>query len=123
LPTTFGYLENGYFRNRGCVSLFDYRAEPTEQLEFFRSKCDPFQMAAPGRGGVAILFVAEAAYDQMLPWSQWKDENALSEMVVPHVEAGYRGSMSIELFDEIVTLELAEDPDSTMAIDRRARAR
>jgi len=23
LPTTFGYLENGYFRNRGCVALFD----------------------------------------------------------------------------------------------------
>jgi hypothetical protein len=123
LPTTFGYLENGYFRNLGCVSLFDYRAELTEQLEFYRAKCDPFQEAAPDRGGVAILFVGQGAYGDLVPWTKWKDDNAQSEMVVPYVEAGYRGAMPVELFDEILTLELTEDPDSIMAIHRRAFAR
>jgi len=63
LPTTFGYLENGYFRNRGCVALFDYRAELSEQLEFYRSKCDPYGMASPENSGIAILFLKPAAHE------------------------------------------------------------
>jgi len=121
--TPFGYMNNGFFRNRGCISLFDYRAESTERLEQFRNRCYPFQAAEQGEGGIAILFLKPSVCDRLVPWTRWRDEEAWSEMVVPHVEAGYPGALKMEFVSEIVTLELTEDPESIMAVFRSARAK
>jgi len=42
-------------------------------------------------------------------------------MIVPYVETGYPGPMSLDLVSEIITLEVTEDPDSILAVFRRAR--
>jgi hypothetical protein len=123
LPSAFGYLENGYFRNRGCVSLFDYRPEPTETISERRGRCSPFQAADPETGGIAIFILKPLAYDALVPWTRWQDEGAWSEMVVPHVEAGYPTAIPLDLVAEVITLELREDPDSLMAKHRRIRNR
>jgi hypothetical protein len=41
-------------------------------------------------------------------------------MVVPHVEAGYRGALPTKLIAEVLSLELKEDPQSHAAMLRRA---
>lgn len=123
LPTTFGYLENGFFRNRGCVSVFDYRGEATEQIQEYRGRCSPLQAASPDMGGIAIFILRPEAYDSLIPWTRWRDEGAHSEMVVPYVEAGHPGNIPITFVARIVTLELVEDPASIAAIYRRARQR
>ena len=88
LPTTFGYPRNGFFRNRDCVSPFDYRAPPTEDISEFRRRCYPFTPALPPNSAIAILYVKPEAYDALVPWTKWKEEDALDEMVVPYVEVG-----------------------------------
>jgi len=117
LPTTFGYPANGFFRKRNCISLFDYRIEPTDQIKDFRTRCWPFQHA---RGGIAILILMPDIYPALVPWTRWKEEEAWSDQVVPHVEAGYPGSISTDLIDEVICLTLEEDPNSFAAKLRNA---
>ena len=112
LPTTFGYVANGFFRKRNCVSLFDYRLAPTDQIRDFRMRCSPFQPARQNSDGVAILLLKPDVHAALIPWTQWKEESALDDMVVPYVEAGYPGSLSIDLIDEVICLKIEEDPNS-----------
>jgi len=120
LPTTFGSSKNAFFRNRNCVSLFDYRSEPTEEIKDFRWRCYPFRPAFPPNAPIAILILQLEAHDSLIPWTKWKEENALSEMVVPYVEAGYPGPLPLRLVAEIITVEITEDPQSLVAILRKA---
>jgi hypothetical protein len=118
LPTTFGYLANGFFRKRNCISLFDYRLEATDEIRDFRARCWPFQHA---RDGIAILVLVPEIHAALIPWTRWKEEEAFGDQVVPYVEAGYPGSISINLIDEVICLTREEDPKSIAAIIRNAR--
>ena len=51
---------NSYFRKRGCVGLFDYRAATPEQIEASISKCSPYP-ACECDGRLAFLFLSERA--------------------------------------------------------------
>ena len=119
LPTTFGSSKNAFFRNRNCVSLFDYRLEPTEEIKDFRRRCYPFRPAYPPNGAIAILILQPTVYDALIPWTMCKEENALSEMVVPYVEAGYPGPLPLRLVAEIMSVEITEDPKSLAAVLRK----
>jgi hypothetical protein len=121
LQTTFGSSTNAFFRKRNCVSLFDYRPALTEEIEGFRRHCYPFRPASPGNGGIAILILQSAAHEVLIPWTLWKDEQAWGEMVVPHVEVGYPGTLSLGLVAEIISVEITEDRDSLAAQLRNIR--
>lgn len=116
LPSTFGYLTNGFFRNRGCVSLFDYRPEPTEEIRSFRFGCSPIQAALPGRGPAAILIFNHKISEHLIPWTRWQKEQAWGEMIVPHVETGFSGDLPTHFVDEIISLAIIEDPDSLASV-------
>lgn len=118
LPTTFGSSQNGFFRLRGCVSVFDYRNAPSEEIETFGSGCYPFQPAVPGGDGIAILTLSPETHERLLPWTLWHQEGAYKQMVVPHAEAGYPGPVAVSLISEVMYLSLTEDPDSLAAMFR-----
>jgi hypothetical protein len=120
LPTTFGSSGNAFFKNRNCVSLFDYRPKPTEEIRNVRVRCYPFSPARPPNGAIAILILKPEVYDDLIPWTLSKEENALSEMIVPYVEAGYPGPISFDLVEEIISVEITEDPESFAARLRKA---
>ena len=119
LPTTFGYAINGFFRKRNCVSLFDYRLEPNEEIKDFRRRCYPFSPARPPNGAIAALILKSGVYSALVPWTKWKEEQAWNEMVVPYVEAGYPGPLPFRLVSEIISVEQTEDPRSYAAMLRR----
>ena len=121
LTTTFG-SSNSYFRTRGCISLFDFRASPNDEIREFRTRCWPFQPAEPGNTGIAILLLKESLHERLIPWTRWKEENAYGEMVVPHVEAGHPGPIPISEVSEVVFLRRTEDPTCLAAVLRRAAA-
>jgi len=123
LPTTFGSSTNDFFRNRNCVSLFDYRLEPTKEIIDFRQRCRPFQPAMSCEEGIAILLLKPEVHADLIPWTRWNEENALGERIVPYVEAGYSGPISIDLIDEIIFLTIEEDPNSHAALLRKASRR
>jgi hypothetical protein len=120
LPTTFGFSENGFFRKHNCVSLFDYRSEPTEEIEDCRRRCYPFRPASPPNGPIAILILQPSAYDDLIPWSKWKEKSDFSEMIVPHIEVGYPGPLPLRLVGEIISVEITEEPQSHAALLRKA---
>ncbi len=102
LPTTFGSSSGSFFRLYNCVPLFDYRPKPTEEIKHFRQRCSPFMRA---HDGIAILFLKPIAYDDVITYDQAVGMGASGKMIVPHVEAGYRGSLSLSLIAEIWTLK------------------
>lgn len=120
LPTTFGASSNSFFRNRGCVSVFDYRAPPSDEVVDFRRRCWPFQAAVPNEEGIAILILNASLYPALISWDRWKEEQVWREMVVPYVEAGHPGPISVEAIDRAIFLRLMEDPNCHAAIMRRA---
>lgn len=102
---TFGQSKNSYFRKRNCLSLFDLRAATPQQiydsLEKYYFLNPPFTENRP-----VYLFLNACCFDKLVPWTKWKEENALSEMVVPYVEAGYPGNLDIGLIDEALHLDI-----------------
>ncbi len=119
--TTFGSSENAFFRNRNCVSIFDYRLEPPEESNDARRRCYPFAPARPPNGPIAILILNPEVCNVLIPWTRWKEEEAWSEMIVPYAEAGYPGPLPFGLVSEIITVQQTEDPHSCAAMLRKAR--
>ncbi len=118
LPTTFG-IYNGFFKNRNCVSLFDYRPEATKEINDFRRRCYPFQPARLPSKGIAILFLKSEYWTNLIPWTQWKEEKAYEEQIVPYVEVGYPVSIPLTHIGEIISVELTEGPNSISATYRK----
>ncbi|HCM56336.1 hypothetical protein OGY20_09975 [Citrobacter sp. Cpo114] len=86
---------NGFFRRRGCVSFFDYRNFGTSQWkndDVF--KCFPTQGLNPGES-VSILFLDESEFNMLIPSTVWNEEEAWTEVIVPHIEVGYKGKVSL----------------------------
>lgn len=122
LPTTFGNYDS-FFRKRGCISVFDFRLPPNDEILDFRRRCWPFQAATPGDEGIAILILNSSIYPVLITWNRWKDENALSEMIVPFVEAGHPGPIPVSAIDDVILLRITEDPNCHAAMMRRAAKR
>jgi hypothetical protein len=76
----------------------------------------------PGDDGVAILILKPEIHSLLVPWTRWKEENALSEMVVPYVEAGHLGPISTDLIDQMFVVKIEEDPMSFTARLRKGRS-
>lgn len=84
LATTFGSSGNSFFRNGGCVSVFDYRDIGDAELEDTLMRCSPWQSADKCGDQLAFLFLRETARDGLRSWMDWKAERALAELVVPY---------------------------------------
>jgi hypothetical protein len=116
--TTFGSSTISFFRKRGCVSLFDFRSATQKQLDMFLGRCSPTQPASP-EDGIAILFLNDSIYQELLPWTMRKEEEAYREMILPYLEAGYPGPIAVEKVDEIIIVSVVEDPESFVSVLRR----
>ena len=81
----------------------------------------PFQVARPGDDGIAILILDKSVEANLISWAQSKEENVPSEMIVPYVEAGYLGAITVAKIELVILLRIEEDPTSIAAVLRRAR--
>ena len=113
LATTFCSSNNSYFKNNGCVSVFDYRnIYGDEQLKHMY-KCLP---TSPLRAysGIVILIFKPEIYPQLLSWERWKYGDQ-GQMVVPYVEAGFSGSIPLELVEKALIVTMVEAKKSLAA--------
>jgi hypothetical protein len=120
--TTFGSSGNSFFRNRDCVSLFDFKSPTPEKIDEYAERCWPLQPVSED-DGIAVLFISESLYPALLPWTLWKEQEAYREIVVPYIEAGHPGPIPIEKVDEILIVSVIEDTNSLAAALGRARRR
>jgi hypothetical protein len=118
LETSFGSSKNSYFKNKGCVSVFDYRNIYGEEPQKHMYKCRP---TSPLRAdsGIAILIFKPEIYPKLQSWEEWK-KGDLGQMVVPYVEAGYFGSIPLSLVEKVIIVTISEDRNSLAAMLRRS---
>jgi len=102
----FGNSINGFFRLRGCVSLFDYREYGSKEWKAHAHKCRP-TLPLRQTDSISILFLSKNEYPKLESWIKWKEEEKWSQRVVPHVEVGYFGSVPLLCFTEHLVVEQA----------------
>jgi hypothetical protein len=118
--TSFGSSSNSFFKNRGCVSVFDYRNVPQEKFDQFAGRCHPLT-AARDDGKMVVFVLCTEAANNLISWENWKTEEAHSEMVVPYVEAGYKGSLALTYVETILIVHVVPDPDPVVKALKRGR--
>ncbi|MGA9665978.1 MAG: hypothetical protein WCE23_11610 [Candidatus Binatus sp.] len=100
LETSFGSSSNSYFKNKRCVSVFDYRniheAEPKKHIH----KCRPTKPLTPEEG-IVIFVLGQESYDKLEPWDGWSHGDT-RQMVVPYIEAGYPGAIELSQIEELI---------------------
>jgi hypothetical protein len=105
LASPFGNSTNGYFRLKGCVSLFDYRAFGTNDWEEHAYKCLP-TMPLETHSALVFLFLDAGEFIKLISWIRWKEEEAWSQRVVPHVEVGYPGALALQFIKSVLRVSL-----------------
>jgi hypothetical protein len=96
---------NGYFKNKGCVSFFDYR--PNEQLENYIHKCFPTQIFEKS-AGLVILELSSNRYPHLVNWENWKKEGS-GFQIVPYVETAIKGIVNLS---DISDIRIIDRPES-----------
>ena len=92
---------NGFFRNRNCVSLFDFRAADIERM---RTAHDCFGfVTAYQPEDPAYFFLDEAFYPELWDSVDWAK---CGEMIVPYVEVGFRDRIDMSQISEVLYVQL-----------------
>ena len=107
LSSGFGSATHSYFRLRACVSLFDFRDLPDEQLLHALDACSPWSAARACNYQAAFFFLPREAYTGLKSGREWNPKSAPGQMVVPFVEVGHPGRIPLSSIDELweVTLK------------------
>lgn len=113
--TTFGSSKNSFFRRLGCVSLFDWRDQPNEEIDVFRRRCWPFQAAKPGGDGVIFMLAKQEIYGQLVSWKKWQEARAFDQMIVPFVETGFPGKLSLDHFKRFALYKCKPEKPGSLA--------
>lgn len=121
LQSPFGST-NSFFRKRGCISVFDYRSASAEQIDESIGKCSPFRLPFCDNK-LAFLFLSKVALNILIPWTRWKEEPALSDKIVPYVEAGHPGAISITSIEEVFQVTIDDPAGPLVEALERGRAR
>ncbi|WP_281558381.1 hypothetical protein [Thalassomonas sp. RHCl1] len=104
VKSKFGNTETGFFRLRDCVSFFDYREHGSRRWNKFAPKCRPTQIMNH-TNGIAVLFLSQNLFSKLIPWTRWEDEEAYSQQIVPYIEIGYKGFVSLDFITKVVFFE------------------
>ncbi|RJX30946.1 MAG: hypothetical protein C4516_09430 [Oxalobacter sp.] len=97
----FGNTVNGYFRFKGCVSFFDYRAYGSAEWEDHSYKCLP-TLPLEAQSHILVLFLSQSEHHKLRSWEGWKQDQLWSYRVVPYVECGYPGSVELSAIQEVL---------------------
>jgi hypothetical protein len=105
--STFKSSRNSFVRNRGWVSLFDYRTATLDQISLAWDGCAPIQPAYRGNP-LVFFFLSPARLQNVISYDECGGQNAGREMIVPHVEAGHKGPISMEAIEDMMLVETAK---------------
>lgn len=101
---------NSFFRNRKCVSFCDF-ANNSRPRKLREAALGKYNIFGQGDGEKSVfLFLSPAVHSKLIPWQQWKRENALSEMVVPYLESGYPGFVPLDEIEEVAFIHIPLSP-------------
>jgi hypothetical protein len=119
--SSFGSSLNSFFRNSGCVSVFDYRNVPQDKFDQYAGRCHP--LTAARENGIMVVFVlGEEAADKLVSWESWDAEKTPSEMIVPYIEARYKGSLALADVETIFVVHVTSTSNKIVEALKRGRS-
>ncbi len=120
LEGAFGNFRKSYARVRNRVSLFDFHNPPESKIKDHICKCLPTSHASADTP-LVFLFLAEAYWFNVIPYSSAEFDANSDQQIVPHVEATYPGAIPLVAIDRIIKVTFTEDPNSVANILKRSR--
>lgn len=106
--SSFG--SKSYFRQRGCVSLFDYRNCQQDKFQEHYYNCLP-TFPLTEECAIRILFLSPNRYDQLVSWEDWR-KDGIGTNIVPYVEVGFEGEIPLDHIEEALIVTITEDRNS-----------
>ena len=102
--------ENAGLRSIGYVSLCDLRSLDEEDLEHGLQKYHFLDPRRNSRGPV-FLFLERRAIENIATYQQLKDKvNSLGKLIVPFIEAGYPGDLSLARIADVLLVDVLRSP-------------
>lgn len=100
--------KNSYFRNRGCISVCDFYHN-TSVRKRYEATCKYNFYDLPCNNGLGYFMVLKSVlFGKMITWDAWKHDRKGSEDVVPDLESGYPGTISLKDIDFVVKVQIED---------------
>jgi hypothetical protein len=99
----FSPAQRSYYRLRGCICVFDYRAVEERELNVSLDACAPYDAFHGCEDSLGILFLSDRAIQRLDKSATW----GCTEMFVPYVEAGHPGPLPLGDVDEVLEVNIA----------------
>jgi len=111
---------SSFFVNLGCVCVINnkkaYRAEmPKSEADLYSSNFNfsSLRFIAHYYGSTPVFLIfSDDMENELLSWKLCKEQNKLSEKVVPYYEAGYKGDIPLSKIEKAILLDLAAPEDA-----------
>ncbi|WP_133245471.1 hypothetical protein [Pelagibaculum spongiae] len=87
---------NGYFRNKGCISFFDYR-KIDDCPEWLPGRCNPLDILR--HDSMALLVIKPEAYLKLVVPGRRETSKERKMNLVPMIEVGIKSSLSLKLIE------------------------
>lgn len=102
---------DGFFRSIGCVSVCDLTAATDAQVEF---ALDAYFFLDPrhGQPDPVFLLLNDDATRTLISNREAVEMRVGRKMLVPHIEAGYRGDIPFAAIREAIIVEIQRPPPS-----------
>lgn len=111
-----------FFRNRGCVSVCDLVNNTSKKrISSAISKYNFFDLRC-NNGRSYLFLLNESIHCNLITWNQWEKEKAYKESIVPYLESGFPGEISIIDVEKILIINLVNHFDLD-AFDKMLEAR
>lgn len=105
-PAFRNWRMESFFRNRGCVSVCDlvnntskkHISSAISKYNFFDLRCN--------NGRTYLFLLNKSVHFNLITWNQWIIEKAYKENIVPHLESGFPGEISIVDIEKIIMINI-----------------
>lgn len=109
-PLSHSQSRVSYFRKRDCVSLVDLRSITDEDL-YWAIRKYYFLDIFPNHKSV-FLFLKQQCYGELIPWTVSKEDEGLSSMIVPYLEAGFKHSIPLDCIEKAILVEVVDSTEA-----------
>lgn len=98
---------NYYFKNQGCLSIVDL-VNNTKPRVTRRKPINDYAVFEQSSPVVVFLFISPRVYPRVIHWKKWKKDRAHGQQIVPELESGVPGRVSIDEIDEAWFISLKD---------------
>lgn len=104
-PSTYPQSENSFFRNQGCVSVWDLRTATDAEVERGIRNYN-FLNPSWADNAPVFLILKPSIHGGLVPWTEYTRGKPEKNIVVPHIEAGHPGDLPLRSVGRALLVEV-----------------